>query len=93
MGVPLLRLLVVTTAVRLTALVGCVEKLTVNCVDEAELTVPMAPLLNVTVLFDGVVSNPVPVILMTVTSIFRFLVLSVTVGIAVKVISFPVPPT
>ena len=50
----------VTTAVRLPMVVGGVVKLTINCVAVAEVTLPTAPLLKVTVLLAAVVLNPVP---------------------------------
>jgi hypothetical protein len=54
----------------------------------------MAPSLKVTVLFPGVVSKPVPVMVRVVVVISRSAMLRVTVGIAVRVTSFvPVPPT
>lgn len=59
-AVPLLTLLVVTTAVRLPATVGFVPKVTVNWVVEAVVTVPAAPLLITTVLLAAVASNPKP---------------------------------
>jgi len=43
---------------------------------------PKAPLLKVTVLFDGVVSNPVPAMVRVVALIARLDVLWVTVGAA-----------
>ncbi len=58
---PLLCVLVVTEAVRLPATVGLVPKVTVKLVADALVTVPTAPLLNVTVLFAAVVLNPKPV--------------------------------
>ena len=61
-AVPLLAPLVVTTAVRLPAEVGLVEKVTVNAVAVADETVPTAPLLNTTVLLVAVVSKPLPLI-------------------------------
>ena len=51
----------VTTAVRLPMAVGGVVKVTVNCVEVAAVTVPLAPkVLNVTVLWLNVVEKPVP---------------------------------
>lgn len=61
---PFVRPFVVTTAVRLPAFVGAVEKLTVSDVDVDAVTVPTAPLLNVTILLAAVESNPTPLILM-----------------------------
>jgi hypothetical protein len=59
---------------------GGVVRLTFNWVAVAEATVPIAPLLNVTVLLAAVVLKPVPVITMEVALIARFAVLEVTVG-------------
>lgn len=61
-AVPLLRLLVVTEAVKSPATVGLVPKVTVRLVALAVVTVPVAPLLNVTVLLPAVVLKPKPVI-------------------------------
>lgn len=49
--------MLVTIAVKLPAVVGDVDKVTVNDVAVAAVTVPTAPLLKVTVLSPGVVSN------------------------------------
>lgn len=57
----------VTTAVRLPA-VARVENVTVNEVAVADVTVPIAPLLKITLLFEGVVSNRNPAI----TSVLAF---------------------
>jgi len=70
----------VTTAARLPVLLGFVEKVTVNWVAVALVTVPTAPLLKVTVLLAAVVSNPVPAMVMVLALIARLLVLEVTVG-------------
>ena len=87
-------LLVVTTAVRLPMLVGWIEKITFNCVEVDELTVPMAPSLKATLLFAGMVSKPVPVMVRVVVVISRSAMLRVTVGIAVRVTSLLFkPPT
>ena len=59
---PLEMLLVVTTAVRMPAVVGAVLKVTVNWVVVAEETLPIAPLLKVTELFAAVGEKPVPLI-------------------------------
>lgn len=59
---PLLILFVVTTAVRLPAVSGRVEKVTVSDVAVASVTVPTAPLLKTTVLLAAVVSKPKPLI-------------------------------
>ncbi len=57
---PLLTLSVVTTAVRLPAVVGLVVKFTVSEVAVAAVTVPTAPSLKTTVLLAAVVSKPKP---------------------------------
>jgi hypothetical protein len=57
---PLLTPLVVTIAVKLPAVVGDVERLTVSVVAVAAETVPTAPLLNAMVLFPAVESKPIP---------------------------------
>ena len=61
----------VTTAVRNPIAVGCVLKVTVNdvLVKFTEVTVPIAPLLNATVLLVVVVEKPVPVIIKVVALI------------------------
>ena len=59
---PLLILFVVTTAVRLPAVSGRVERVMVSDVAVASVTVPAAPLLKTTVLFVAVVSKPKPLI-------------------------------
>lgn len=53
-------MLVVTDAVKSPATVGLVPKVTVRLVADAVVTVPVAPLLNVTVLLPAVVLNPKP---------------------------------
>lgn len=58
LGLPLLPPLVVTTAVRLPK-AGGVLKVTVSWVEVAAVTVP-EPVLKLTVLLPGVVSKPVP---------------------------------
>ena len=82
-GVPLLAPLVITTAVKLPAMVGGVVKFRINWVDVAELTEPTAPLFKVTVLFPGVVLNLVPLMVSVVALINWLAVFSVTVGITV----------
>jgi hypothetical protein len=59
---------------------GLVEKVTVKAVAVAAVTVPTAPLLNVTVLLLGVVLNPKPLMVIVVADINRFAVEDVTVG-------------
>lgn len=77
---PLLTVLVVTCAVRLPAAVGLVEKLTFSAVAVAEVTVPTAPLLNVTELPDAVVLKPKPLMTMMDALAARLAVLLVITG-------------
>lgn len=53
---------VVTTAVKLPTVVGLTDKVTVNWLELAVVTVPTAPLLKATVFCDAVVSKPTPLI-------------------------------
>jgi len=76
---------VVTIAVRLPVVLGGVVKLTVNNVVVAEVTLPKAPLLKVTVLLPAVVSKPVPAMVNVVALIARLFVFEVTVGAEVAV--------
>lgn len=69
-----------TMAVKLPAAVGLVEKVTVKLVAEAEVTVPTAPLLSVTVLLPGVGWNPKPFMVTVVASTAIVAVLAVTTG-------------
>lgn len=62
-----------------------VEKVTVNEVAVAVVTVPTAPLLNVTVLSPAVVLNPKPLMVMVSASAARFEELLVTTGITVAI--------
>jgi hypothetical protein len=80
---PLLTELQVTTAVKLPAVVGLVPKLTVSEVAVAAVTVPTAPLLNTTLLFPAVVSNPKPAMVMVVASTDITAALEVTDGATV----------
>ncbi len=73
--------LVVTTAVKLPAVVGLVENVTVRAVAVAVVTVPTAPLSKVTLLFAAVVLNPNPLIVIVAASAARFDVLVVTTGL------------
>lgn len=82
-GAPLLALLVVTTAVRISAAAGLVLNVTVNDVAVAAVTVPTAPSLKTTVLLPAVVSNPEPLIVRVVALAKRSLVLLVTTGTTV----------
>lgn len=73
--------LVVTMAVNGPAVAGSVEKVTERLVAVAVLTVPIAPLLNVTVLFAAVVSKPIPLIVRVfVFAVMLFAVSVVTTG-------------
>lgn len=76
---PLLKELTVTTAVKLPAL-GLVEKVTVSDVADAVVTVPTAPLLNVTVLLAAVVLKPNPPMTTVLAVSARFEVAAVTTG-------------
>jgi hypothetical protein len=71
---------VVTTAVMLPTEVGLVLSVTVSEVEVAEVTVPAAPLLSVTVLLDAVVSKPKPVMVKDVALAARLVVVLVTTG-------------
>ena len=75
----------VTLALSAPSEVGCVLKVTVNCVVVAAVTVPTAPLLKVTVLLAGVVEKPVPamfsvVVLCTRSAVLGVIVTEVTVA-------------
>ena len=78
---PLPRLFVVTMAVRLPIVAGVVSNPTVIDVAVDEITVPTAPLLNVTVLLAAVVSKPSPVITTVAAFAARLAVLLVTTGV------------
>lgn len=80
-AVPLLTLLVVTTAVKLPTDVGLVLNVTVRAVAVAVLTVPTAPLLNTTVLLAAVVSKPNPLITIVEAFAPAFALLRVTTGL------------
>lgn len=73
----------VTTAVKLPAVCGFLEKVTVSAVAEALVTSPIAPLLNTTELFSAVASKPKPLITMLVALANSSLVLLVTTGTTV----------
>lgn len=79
-ALPLLTPSVVTTAVSNPALSGLVEKVTTKLVAVEEVTVPTAPLLNVTVLLPGVVLKPKPLMVTVVAFNARLLVLAVITG-------------
>ena len=87
---PLLTPFVVTTAVRLPAFVGFVERVTVSEVAVAEETVPTAPLLKVTVLFPAVVSNPIPLIVIVEALASKFVRLLVTTALTAATWADPV---
>lgn len=74
-------LFVVTTAVRLPAVVGLVDRVTVREVAVAAVTVPTAPLLKATVFLLAMGSNPKPFIVRVVTLAAWLDVLLVTTGI------------
>ncbi len=78
---PLSRLFVVTMAVRLPIVSGAVSNPTVIDVAVEEITVPTAPLLNVTVLLAAVVSKPSPAITTVAAFAARLAVLLVTTGV------------
>ena len=80
---PLLTLLVVTLAVRLPALAGFVEKVTVSEVVVAAVTLPTALSLKVTALFAGVAEKPKPLIVIVGAFAARFAMFEVTTGITV----------
>ena len=82
---PLLTVFVVTTAVKVPAVVGLVPKVTVSEVLVALVTVPVAPLLKVTRLFAGVVlSKPAPwmvtVVALAATAVLKLLTTGVIVA-------------
>ena len=81
-AVPLLAPLVVTTAVRLPALVGFTENVTVSEVAVAAVTLPTAPSLKTTELLWPllVASKPVPAMEIVVALAARLALLAVTVG-------------
>jgi hypothetical protein len=74
---------VVTVAVRLPATVGLVLNVTVKLVVVAVVTVPTAPLLNVTVLFPATELKPVPVITTVLAVMLWAVVEALTVGTTV----------
>ena len=80
---PLSRVLVVTTAVRLPAVVGEVVSVIVNEVAVAVVTVPSASLSNTTSLLAATGSNPNPEIVMVVALAARLALLADTTGIMV----------
>lgn len=80
MAVPLATLLVVTMAVNGPADVGFTPKVTVSELAVDAVTVPVAPLLNVTVLLPGVKENPSPAIVIVAASAAKSAVEDVTTG-------------
>lgn len=80
---PLLRVFVVTTAVRLPTVDGFVENVTVSNVRVAVVTVPTTPLLKTTVLLAAVRSNPNPAIVIVDEFDARDVLAVVTTGITV----------
>lgn len=79
-ALPLLRLLVVTMAVRFPTLDGLVDNVKVNKLAVAAVTVPTTPLLKATVLLAAVVENPNPLIVIVAEFAPRFAVLLVMTG-------------
>lgn len=77
---PLLIESVVMTEVKLPAIAGRVESVTIRVVGVAEVTVPTALLLKVTTLSVAVVSKPKPAIVTVVAFAAKFAVLRVTTG-------------
>lgn len=80
---PLPIVALVTTAVRLPTAVGLVENVTVSEVAEAAVTLPIAPLLNTTVLLAIVESKPKPLMVILAAFAPKLAVLLVTTGITV----------
>ena len=72
---------VVTDDVSEPAMVGNVVNVTTKDVDVADVTVPAAPLLNVTTLSAAVVSKPKPAMVTVVALAAKFAVLLVMTGI------------
>jgi hypothetical protein len=73
----------VMDAVRAPAAAGLVVKVTVSDVAVAAVTVPTAPLLNVTVFFEATGSNPVPEIVSVEALAARLAVFDVMTGVTV----------
>lgn len=72
--------LVVTTAVKLPTAVGFTDRVTVNAVAVAVVTVPTAPLLKVTVFCEAVVLNPKPLMVTVSALMLCEVVFAVTTG-------------
>ena len=79
-ALPLLLPFTVTTAVRLPVVPGNVERVTVNSLLVADVTVPTVLRLKATVLLAAVVSNPAPLMVAVVARIESFSEFAVTVG-------------
>ena len=77
---------VVTTAVKLPAVAGLVEKVTVSDVAVAAVTVP-APSLKTTVLLSAVVSKPKPLIVTVVALTAKLVIALVTTGVMVATLT------
>lgn len=73
----------VTIAVNVPPAAGFVEKVTVRLVAVADVTVPTAPLLNVTVFWAAVVEKPNPLMVTVVASAATAVVALVTTGTTV----------
>ena len=80
---PLLTVSVVTAAVRLPAVMGIVENVTVREVALAAVTLPTAPSLKATVSLAMFVSKPKPPMVMLAALAARFAVLRFTTGVTV----------
>src|SRR5258706_14912267 len=80
---PLLTALVVTTAVRLPAVAGLGENVTVSDVAVAAVTVPNAPSLKTSMLLAAVVSKPKPLMTIVVSLAARLVVFVGTDGVNV----------
>jgi hypothetical protein len=84
-GLPEVMPLETTLALSVPSAKGKMLKVTVNAVEVAVVTVPTAPLLNVTTLLAAVLENPVPFITMVGALIAKLAVLAVIVGGAIIV--------
>jgi hypothetical protein len=82
---PLFAPFVVTTAVRIPAVAGLVLNVTVSDVVVADVTVPVAPLLNTTVFLEAIGSNPKPAMVSVAAMAARLVVLGVTTGVTVAI--------
>lgn len=82
---PLLNELLVTIAVKLPTDAGAVERVTVNEVAVAAVTVPTALLLNTTVLLPAVGLKPKPLMVTVVPLIAKFVLALVTTGATVAI--------